>query len=418
MPRIVLTTWGSYGDLFPAVGLALALKARGHVPVVATCEFYRSIVEPLGIGFHPVPPDVDPNDSALIARLMDPNRGSDVLLGELLAPAIRASFAAISAAARGADLLVSHPATFATPFVAQAQGIRWVASVLAPLSFFSRHDFPALSPMPWTTHLNAFGPGICGAVLAIARFMTRGMMRPVVELREELGLADRGSPLFEGQFSPLGTLALFPGVLAEPQPDWPPQVCRAGFVSYNGPDPMPPELLAFLEAGAPPVAFTLGTSAVGAPGRFFTEAAAACAEAGCRGVLLVGRNPENHPKGPLPQGVIAVDYAPHQQLFPRAAAVVHQGGMGTTSQALRSGKPQLIVPHAHDQPDNAQRVNRLGVSCVCQPRRFRSSRVAAHLRDLLGQAQYRMRAEAVGRAVREEDGAAAACDAIEDALRT
>jgi UDP:flavonoid glycosyltransferase YjiC (YdhE family) len=92
--------------------------------------------------------------------------------------------------------------------------------------------------------------------------------------------------------------------------------------------------------------------------------------------------------------------------------------MGTTSQALRSGKPQLIVPHAHDQPDNAQRVNRLGVSCVCQPRRFRSSRVAAHLRDLLGQAQYRMRAEAVGRAVREEDGAAAACDAIEDALRT
>lgn len=418
MARIVLATWGSYGDLFPAVGLALALKARGHAPVVATCEFYRSIVEPLGLGFHPVPPDVNPNDTALIARLMDPKRGSEVLLGELLAPAIRDSYAAIEAAARGADLLVSHPATMAAPLVGEKFGLRWVSTVLAPLSFFSRHDFPALSPLPWTAHLNALGPGVCGAFKALARVMTRRMLRPVIELREALGLADRGVPLFEGQFSPLGTLALFPRVLAEPQPDWPPRVCRAGFVSYNGPDPMPPALLAFLDAGPPPVSFTLGTSAVGAPGAFFTEAAAACAEAGCRGVLLVGRNPENHPKDVLPQGVIAVDYAPHQQLFPRSAVVVHQGGMGTTSQALRAGKPELIVPHAHDQPDNAKRVNRLGVARIGQPRRFRSSRVAAHLRDLLGEAQYRTRAEAVGRAVREEDGAAAACDAIEAVLRT
>ena len=418
MARIVLTTWGSYGDLFPTIGLALALKARGHRPVVATSEYYRRIVEPLEIDFHPVPPDVDPNDTAFIARIMDPRHGSEMLLSEVIAPNIRAAYGAIDVAAKGADLLVSHPGTPATPFVAQMHGLRWISTVLAPLSFFSRYDFPALSPMPWTVHLNALGPVVCGWVRFLARSMTRRMLAPVVAFREELGLPDTGVPLFEGQFSPRATLAMFPSALAQPQPDWPPNVARTGFVSYNGPDPMPDALLRFLDEGPPPVAFTLGTSAVGAPGAFFTEAAAACATLGCRGVLLVGRNPDNHPKAPLPQGVIAVDYAPHQELFPRSSVVVHQGGMGTTSQALRAAKPQLVVPHAHDQPDNAHRVNRLGVARICLPRRFRSARVAAHLRDLLGQEQYRIRAETVGQAVRSEDGAAAACDAIEDALRT
>jgi len=415
--RIVLTTWGSYGDLFPILGVALALKARGHRPLLATSEYYRAIVTPLGVDFHPVPPDVDPNDLAFVARMMHPRLGSERLLRDVLASSVRGAYAAIDAAAQGADLLVSHPATIATPFVAQKRGLPWLSTVLAPLAFVSRHAFPALSGLPFSAHLNALGPTVCGWVRNGARWATRRMLAPAIELREELGLPDTGVPLFEGQFSPLGTLALFPSVLAEPQPDWPARVTRAGFVSYNGPDPMPPALSAFLDAGEPPVTFTLGTSAVGAPGAFFAEAARACAAVGCRGVLLVGRHPANHPAGPLPAGVIHVDYAPHQALFPRSSAIVHQGGMGTTSQALRAGKPQLVVPHAHDQPDNAHRVNRLGVGRVCQPRRFRSSRVATRLQELLGEAQYLKKAEAVGGKVREEDGAQAACDAIEAALR-
>lgn len=417
MARIVLTTWGSYGDLFPILGLALALKGRGHRPLLATSAYYRAIVEPLGVDFHPVPPDVDPNDLAFVARVMNPRRGSEVLLRDVLAPSVREAYAAIDAAAAGADLLVSHPATLATPLVAQRRGLRWVSTVLAPLAFFSRYDFPVLPALPFATHLNALGPTACGWLRAGARWATGRMLAPVVTLRDELGLPDTGVPLFEGQFSPLGTLALFPSVLAEPQPDWPERVTRAGFVSYNGPDPMPQSLLDFLDDGPPPVAFTLGTSAVGAPGAFFTEAALACGQVGCRGVLLVGRNPANHPAGPLPPGVIAVDYAPHQALFPRASVIVHQGGMGTTSQALRAGKPQLVVPHAHDQPDNAQRVNRLGVGRVCQPGRFRASRVAARLQELLAGAEYRRKAEAVGSEVRAEDGATAACDALEEALK-
>ena len=114
---------------------------------------------------------------------------------------------------------------------------------------------------------------------------------------------------------------------------------------------------------------------------------------------------------------MTVEYAPHAALFPRSAVIVHQAGMGTTSQALRAGKPQLIVPHAHDQPDNAYRVNRLGVARVCSPTRFRSASVAPLLRELLAEGPHRIRAEALARTVRMDGGAEAACNTLEEALR-
>jgi len=190
MARVVLATWGSYGDLFPVVGLALELKRRGHDATVATCEFYRERVTALGLGFHPVPPDIDPSDAAFIARMMDARRGSERLLGEVLAPAIRASYDAIDAAAQGAELLVTHPATFAAPLVARRRGIPWVSTVLAPLSFFSRHDFPVLPGAPVLSSLRRLGPGACGVFRSLAGRLTRRWVAPVEALRRELGLPE------------------------------------------------------------------------------------------------------------------------------------------------------------------------------------------------------------------------------------
>ena len=82
--RIVLTTIGSLGDLHPYIALALGLKARGHDPVIATAEGYRSRIEPLGIGFAPVRPD-EPDwasDPTLMARIMDLRRGGEVVIRE------------------------------------------------------------------------------------------------------------------------------------------------------------------------------------------------------------------------------------------------------------------------------------------------------------------------------------------------
>jgi UDP:flavonoid glycosyltransferase YjiC (YdhE family) len=99
-------------------------------------------------------------------------------------------------------------------------------------------------------------------------------------------------------------------------------------------------------------------------------------------------------------------------LFPRASAIVHQGGIGTLGQALRSGRPMLVVPHGHDQFDNAYRVTKLGVARTLHPRRYREKRVVHELAQLL-RGEYRARAESTAAIVRSEGGAAAAAGALE-----
>jgi hypothetical protein len=127
----------------------------------------------------------------------------------------------------------------------------------------------------------------------------------------------------------------------------------------------------------------------------------------------VGTDPQNLPAEPLPEGVLALPYAPHGSLFPRAQAIIHQGGIGTTAQALRAGRPMLVVPHAYDQPDNASRVVKLGAARTLSPKHYAATRVATELQDLLAEPSYARRAAEVGRMVQAEAGDQQACDAIE-----
>ena len=413
--RIVITCWGSHGDLFPYIGLAIALKRHGHLPLLATNASYRAEVEREGIEFAQVGPSIDtdaPNARELYERVMDPVKGSEVLIKELLMPKLDESFEQLVSAVDGADLLLSHPITYAAPVVADYARLPWLSTVLAPMLFFSKHDPPVLPALPRVNDVPLVGAWLVRALLPLARRATRDWGEPVQKLRAKLGLPRAADPVFEGQFSPHGTLALFSRVLGAPQPDWPPNVTTTGTVFYNGPEPLESRLDEFLSAGEPPVVFTLGTSAVGAAGRFYHESVAAAAKLGVRAVLLTGGFEQNRPEH-LPANVLLVDRAPHQLLFPRASAIVHQCGAGTTAQALRSGKPTLLVPHGHDQFDNARRVRKLGVARTLLPNEYRAERVARELHALLHEARYRERAAAVSVVVREERGAEAAVAAIE-----
>jgi rhamnosyltransferase subunit B len=414
--RIVITCWGSHGDLFPYIGLALALKRRGHSPLIATMPLYQTNVEQEGIDYAAVGPTVDITDLKLFERIMDPRRGSEVIIRELLLPKLRETYEQLQRAAAGADFVVSHPICYATPVFAEYLRLPWVSTTLAPMLFFSRRD-PAVVPMlPRLNDVPLIGTWLASKAPALMRGVTREWMKPVVALRTALGLPPGPHPLFEGQFSPFGTLAMYSRVLAEPQDDWPPNVVSTGCVFYNGPGGLDAKLEQFLAAGAPPVVFTLGTSAVGAAGRFYHESAAAVQRLGLRAVLLTGGIEQNKPDGPLPESVLLVDRAPHQLLFPRAAAIVHQVGAGTLGQGLRSGKPMLLVPHGHDQFDNALRTVRIGVARSVFPKQYTAARVAREL-ELLLDARYRQRAEEVAAVVRQEGGAESAASAIESLLR-
>ena len=417
MARIVLTSFGSYGDVNPYIGLGLALKARGHAPVLAMPAVYREMVEAEGLEFRGVRPDLPIDNHDLTRRIMDPYRGTEVLFKELILPGLRASYEDLRAAAEGADLLVTHPATMAGPVVAEQRGQPWASSVLAPMSFFSASDPVVPPPAPWLHGLLRRSPWASRMFLRLTHRVTRPWAEPVQRFRESLGLPPGANPILEGQHSPHLVLAMFSRLLAGPQPDWPAHVTVTGPILHNG--AATPELSAelerFLSAGSPPIVFTLGTSAVEAAGSFYDVSARAARRLGRRAVLLIGRHPHNRPQA-LGDDVLALEYAPHATLFPRAAAIVHQGGVGTTHQALVSGRPMLVVPHAHDQPDNAMRVARLWVSRTLSPRRYTDAAVVRELNALLGDAIYAVRAAEVGRDVRAEHGPETASEALEQLL--
>jgi UDP:flavonoid glycosyltransferase YjiC (YdhE family) len=192
-----------------------------------------------------------------------------------------------------------------------------------------------------------------------------------------------------------------------------------GYCFYDKDDAggMTPELLRFLDAGPPPVVFTLGSSAVQIAGNFYTETLPAIQRLGCRAVLLVGKDGQNELPAGLPPTVHVAGYAPFSGLFPRARAIVHSGGAGTTGQALRAGKPMLVVPWAHDQPDNAEHARRLGLARVLPAHLFTAGRAFYHLFPLLNDPSYAARAAEIGKLVAAEDGATAAATALETLLK-
>ena len=423
--RIVFTTFGTLGDVNPLIALALEMRRRGHDPVLAVPEMFRRRIEPLGISFHRIRPDQDPHDSRLVAMIYDIKKGTERGLREFLFPAIRDSYEDLLAAVKadgGADLLVSGELAYAGPIIAEVTGIPWASYVLAPFSFFSAYDPPVLPPYPTLAKLQALVPGMGHIIARFARFVTREWSEPIYDLREELGLPTGDDPIFDAKFSTDLVLALFSSVIGEPQPDWPASTRTTGFLFYDGDAgkmDLAPELEAFLQAGPPPLVFTLGSAAVLDAGDFYEQSALAAEQLDERAVLLVGDDPRNLPSHRVPESICIARYAPYSRLFPWASLIVHQGGVGTTAQALRAGKPMLVMPYSHDQPDNARRVRRLGVAKVIQRHRYRADTAASLIGEMLAEPKYRERAAAIGVQVRDEDGLREAGDALEQlALRS
>ncbi|HEV2117388.1 MAG TPA: glycosyltransferase [Terriglobales bacterium] len=420
MARILIHAFGSYGDIHPYMGLALELARRGHAPVIATSPIYRQKIESEGIAFRAIRPDLPRIDRELMRQVFDRRKGTEFIFRHILMPNLRNSYEDLAAVAESPDVIITHPVAFAGPLLARVRGIPWISTVLAPASFMSADDPPAFGGLPFPEFVSQLGRGFHRAFYALADRMSRSWLGPYRELEAELGLKPGANPIFAGQHSPQLVLGLFSPLLAAPQPDWPPQARATGFVFFDRDEvehPPAPELEQFLKAGSAPLVFTLGSAAVQAAGNFFEESAKAARLLRQRAVLLVGKDMPRPPAELLSSDIAAFDYAPFSQLFPRAAVIVHQGGIGTTAQAMRSGRPALVMPLSHDQFDNAVRSKRLGIARLIGRRRFRDPKVASELRILLENLLYAQRAADTGAKIQAEDGVGEACDAIEEFLR-
>lgn len=418
MSRFVLATFGSLGDLHPYISVGRALQERGHEAVIATSPDYAPLVAAAGLPFAPVRPSIESfgDRRHITRRLLHPLRGVERLLREVVMPFLPQALDDTLEAARGADLLVSHPLTFAVPIVAHRLQRPWVSTVLAPLSLITREAPPRLPGINLLQATQRMGPLIHGLAWTGMRRVLRHWERPLRQLRDAHGLADDGAVMtLEGQYSPQGTLALFDAPLAAPAAGWPTPLTVCGTALYDGHAPDPVHLDAFrrfVGDGEAPLVFALGSSAVWIADRFWQEAIRAAQELGRRAVLISGETRFES----LPGGIRAFPYLPYSQVFPHAAVVIHQAGIGTLSQALRAGRPQLITPVAFDQPDNAERVERLGIARIVPFHKVTAKRLAEGIEALQRDGYASQRAAVVAQALRGVDGARTAAAWLEAAL--
>jgi rhamnosyltransferase subunit B len=418
MSRIVLTTIGSLGDLHPQIALAVELRKRGHDIVFAIMKEYGAIIEPLGFEFHPMRPDGTPiNNPEEIAKMTDLKTGAEYVVRNWILPNLRDTYTDLLNSAKDADLIVAGDIVYAAPLVAEKLGIQWASLALAPVAFFSAYDPSVIPLFPFLAKLRGLGTPLNQVIFQSLKTVIKSWAEPIHQLRKELGLSQFSNNPIVDKSSACQVLAMFSDLLAKPQPDWDKNTVVTGFTFYDGDlneGELNPALQQFLDAGEPPIVFTLGSAAVMVPGTFYQESMRAVTQLNRRAVLLIGNNtPPEH----LPEDIIAVNYVPYSQIFPHACAIVHQGGIGTTAQALRAGCPTLIMPYSYDQPDNAERVKRLGTSRTISRKHYSAVRVARELRELLDNPKYATKAAEIGQIIRSENGVVLACNAIERLLR-
>ncbi len=413
MANILLMPVGSHGDVHPFVALGQALQARGHVATLITSAYFESLAKKAGLPFVGIGTAADFQASLDHPDIWHPTRGFRAVAEWGVLPWMRIAYQMVAERyVPGKTAVVTSGLGFGPRIAHDKLGVPLATIHLQPSMLYSKHCPPHLAlsvARPWlfprTIRRFVFWLGYRFAVDPVVAPQTNAF-------RADLGLPPVRHIMDRWIHSPQCVICFFPEWFAPPQADWPPHVIQTSFPLFDesGLADLPRDVDEFLNAGEPPIVFTPG-SAMKQGQAFFAAAVEACVKLGRRGLLLT-RFSEQVPSS-LPDGVRHFEYVPFSQVFPRAAAVVHHGGIGTTAQALAAAAPQLVMYMAHDQPDNAAHVLRLGVGRPISPKAFRGPSVARALGELLDSSEVPKRCRAVAAMLEGADPLGKACRAIE-----
>jgi len=409
--RILLTPMGSSGDVFPYLGIGARLQARGHEVIVITMAPFQSACEQLGLGFHPILTQADFTAITDHPDLWTLRKGLMVVM-RALSQALPACYQALETLYQpGNTVLVGHTLSFATRAFEEKHQAPAVTLQLAPCVFRSLHQQPMMSPGSSMSHWPMW---LKKLTLYAADMLLDYQLREVNHWRRQHGLAPVKRFFQDWIHSPNRVIGLFPEWFGEPQPDWPSQLRLTGFPLFDQVEgaTLPDAVNTFLQAGDAPIVFAPG-SANRQAADFFKAGLAATQQLGLR-ALLPTQYPEQLPD-PLPEHALHVPFAAFSQLLPHCAAIVHHGGIGTCGQAFAAGIPQLIMPMAFDQPDNADRLQRLGVGDYLAPKHFQASPLAAKLQALLSSAEVAQACQTYQQQIQNSDAIERTCDLIEQA---
>jgi rhamnosyltransferase subunit B len=390
--RVLLVSIGTAGDLLPFIVLGNG--------------YFRDVAERESLNFVPV---CSAEEHVQRARQRDSwdLRRSLTEGGRNLLEDMPRTYEAIAAHyVPGETVVAAAGLMFGARIAQEKLGLPLATVHLYPLCFRSVHD-----RMVWPR----WAPLLLRRVLfrLIERKIDRSFGVEINAFRSTLGLRPASRVLSAWWNSPQRVLGLFPDWLSPPQPDWPANTLLTGFPCYDALQPFTAarDLDEFLAAGEPPLVFS-HSSALFDTHQFFADSVTIARTLGRRAVLLTP-HAEQVPR-PLPAEVRHYAFVPHSRLLPRAAALVHHGGIGTAFQALAAGIPQLIVPVFLDQPDNGRRLTRLGVAETVRPGCYRPQEVSRKLDALLRSAEVATRCREYAARCHTAHATEKACLALEE----
>lgn len=409
--RALIAAAGSHGDILPMIAIGRELLAQGHEVIFFANPAFSAYALEAGMLFVPI--SSAEAYSALLGDLVEdkPDNAFERVANEYAA-LNRVFYATMHAhVVPGKSIAIGGSLLFAPRLLKETDGVPSVTVHLAP-SVIRSNEQPARLMPKWIAASTPFWIKSLAWWMADRRY-DAWLTKPLNQQRRELGLSPV-TRIFQSWIHEADcVIGMFPGWYAKPQSDWPSKLHLSGFPLYDHGqvDDISPDLAAFLHAGPAPVGISAGT-ATARSSSFFQTSIAACQAEGLRGVLLSPY--AEHIPSALPEGFFHATYAPYRRLLPRLSAFIHHGGIGSTSQALLAGVPQLIRPVAYDQFDNSARAVNLGVGKEILVKDYTVDHVAKTLRVLVSEEQMRDRCRQVPRHFDGSHSAAAdAAKAIE-----
>lgn len=413
--RIAIIAMGSRGDVQPYIALGKGFKAAGHHVRLATHENFESLVNSHGLAFYPMKGNVQ-------AFLEDPKNRKLLESRNFLKINARAAEASQRAAVdwakggivacQGVDLLIAGVGgLFLSVALAEKLHLPLLQGYIFP--FTPTTAFPAIL---FPQSISKLGGAINWLSHQLFKqIMWQGSRKGDALARQQvLGLSP--APFLGNydavQFRRYPVLyGLSPFVIAKPS-DWHNTHLTGYWFLEEAPDWTPsPDILEFLQKGAPPVFVGFGSMVSRNPEETTDLVLQAIQLTGQRAILQSGWSGLR--KSNLPDTVLMVDSIPHSWLFRQVAAVVHHGGAGTTAAGLRAGVPTIVISFFGDQPFWGQRVAELGVGTAPIPRnQLTAEKLAEAIHEAVSNRAMRQSAADLGAKIRAEDGVANAVKII------
>jgi rhamnosyltransferase subunit B len=408
---ILLPTIGSAGDVHPLIELGTALKKRGHHATVITNQFFERQVRDAGLDFVALGTVQEAEEIITDPRLWHPTKSFACIVERAIVPNIERLYHIIRDRQSSKTVVAASGLCFGARIAQEKLRVPLATVHLQPSMLRSLVDSGRQGRIPMDASVPRF---LKRTLLWVVDkvWVDRLLAPPLNSFRASLGLPSLNRILRDYVHSPQLVIGLFPEWFAPPQTDWPQNTHLAGFVLHDDSErrSLTVDVEEFLAAGPSPLLFTPGSAAATLKD-FFRESVEACRIGGHR-AMLVTSFPEQLPTN-LPPGVRHFTYLPFSQIMPRCSVLVYPGGIGTMAQGIKAGVPHLVVPHGHDQPDNAFRIERLGLGTSIYPKRYKASRVAVRLRQLLSSPEVRTHCIKFAERIDSDAALERACNLIE-----